>query len=160
MHNRRYRTPYKIWSFIGVLRSFRQNDEEKEARVMQVQSNLGPAGIGSANVSSPVSTVESTAPPPAPPPPAPVDAPDPVVEREAAQAEAQAQATQQRAAAQAESRAVAPRARLTFDSERSEVFVEVLNPSNGDVLFSFPAKEADQAFSSGLTQGSLVDQYA
>ena len=31
---------------------------------------------------------------------------------------------------------------------------------DGDVLFSFPAKEADQAFSSGLTQGSLVDQYA
>ncbi len=61
---------------------------------------------------------------------------------------------------QVESRAVAPRARLTFDTERSEVFVEVLNPSNGDVLFSFPAKEADQAFSSGLTQGSLVDQYA
>lgn len=125
---------------------------------MQVQSNLGPAGIGSANSSSPVSTVEHTAPPPAPPPPA--DAPDPVVEREAAHAEAQAQAAQQRAATQAESRAVAPRARLTFDTERSEVFVEVLNPSNGDVLFSFPAKEAEQAFNSGLTQGSLVDQYA
>ena len=127
---------------------------------MQVQSNLGPAGIGSANSSSPVSTVESTAPPPAPPPP-PADAPDPVVEREAAQAATrQQQAAQQSPAAQVESRAVAPRARLTFDTERSEVFVEVLNPSNGDGLFSFPAKEADQAFSSGLTQGSLVDQYA
>lgn len=126
---------------------------------MQVQSKLGPAGIGSANVASPVSTVETTAPPPAPPPP-PADAPEPVVGREAAPVEAQAQAAQQRAPVQVESRAVAPRARLTFDSERSEVFVEVLNPSNGDVLFSFPAKEADQAFSSGLTQGSLVDQYA
>jgi len=101
--------------------------------------------------------VES-APPPAPPPAA--DAPEPAVAREPSQAAAEQQATQQRAAVQAESRAVAPRARLTFDTERSEVFVEVLNPSNGDVLFSFPAKEADQAFSSGLTQGSLVDQYA
>ncbi|MBL8705424.1 MAG: hypothetical protein JNM30_11290 [Rhodospirillales bacterium] len=97
-------------------------------------------------------------PPPAPPPAA--DAPEPVVARETAPAAAEQQAVQQRAAAQVESRAVAPRARLTFDSERAEVFVEVLNPSNGDVLFSFPAKEADQAFSSGLTQGSLVDRYA
>lgn len=125
---------------------------------MQVQSNLGPAGIGSATASPSAPAVES-APPPAPPPAA--DAPDRAVARESTQAaEAQAQATQQRAAAQVDSRAVAPRARLTFDSERSEVFVEVLNPSNGDVLFSFPAKETEQAFQSGLTQGSLVDQYA
>ena len=125
---------------------------------MQVQSNLGPAGIGSTTASSPPPV--ETAAPAAPPPPPAADAPDPVVERDTAQAEAQAQATQQRAAAQVESRAVAPRARLTFDSERSEVFVEVLNPTNGDVLFSFPAKETDQASQSGLTQGSLVDQYA
>ena len=143
--------------FYWCFTEFRQNDEDNEARVMQVQSNSGPAGIGPATASPTALAVES-APPPTPPP-TPVDAPDPVVEREAAQAATQ-HAAQQSPAAQVESRAVAPRARLTFDTERSEVFVEVLNPSNGDVLFSFPAKEAEQAFQSGLTQGSLVDQYA
>jgi hypothetical protein len=55
---------------------------------------------------------------------------------------------------------VSPRARLNYDAEREEVFVEVLDRSTGEVLFTFPAKESESVRASGLGQGSLVDQFA
>jgi len=57
-------------------------------------------------------------------------------------------------------KSVSPRARLNYDSEREEVYVEVLDRSTGEVLFTFPAKESEQARLSGLSQGALVDQLA
>jgi len=122
---------------------------------MLVQSKSGPAGNGLAS-NAPAGTQEPS-PPPTPPPR--------VTPPEESEATARAQSKPDSAPEQvvvsqaAERREVTPRARLNYDQERSEVFVEVLNPSNGDVLFSFPAKETDQARLSGLEQGALVDQY-
>jgi hypothetical protein len=59
-----------------------------------------------------------------------------------------------------EEKQVSPRARLNYDSEREEVYVEVLDRKTGEVLFTFPAKESESARLIGLGQGSLVDQYA
>ena len=115
---------------------------------MQVQSKLGPAGIGSANVASPVSTVETTA-----PPPAPDSADKAVVAREE-------NPTPPPVPTRSGQKEVLPRARLNYDVEREEVFVEVLDRLTGKVLFTFPAKESDSARASGLGQGSLVDQLA
>jgi hypothetical protein len=60
----------------------------------------------------------------------------------------------------AEQKQVSPRARLNYDSEREEVYVEVLDRKTGEVLFTFPAKESESARLSGLGQGALVDQFA
>lgn len=128
---------------------------------MQVQSNLGPAGKGTAGSGSSTSPPDVSLPSPSPPPsPAPSGAANAAAQPDAAQVVAQEQVAKQVAEAQPGNRAVAPRARLNYDEETSEVFIEVLNPSNGDVLFTFPAKESDRALQSGLTQGSLVDEYA
>ncbi|MCC6471292.1 MAG: hypothetical protein IT563_23460 [Alphaproteobacteria bacterium] len=124
---------------------------------MQVQSNLGPAGIGGTNAAVSAQAPDATPPPPpaetTTPPPAPDSADKAVVAREE-------NPTPPPVPTRSGQKEVLPRARLNYDVEREEVFVEVLDRLTGKVLFTFPAKESDSARASGLGQGSLVDQLA
>ncbi|MCK6453629.1 MAG: hypothetical protein L6R19_22655 [Alphaproteobacteria bacterium] len=119
---------------------------------MQVQSSLGPAGIGTATSASGGPPVES----------APAPSPAPSVSPEPSAPPPQGGAPPPVVAAPpplpSERPAVAPRARLAYDSESARVYVEVLDRSTGDVLFTVPAVRARDAFPDGLPQGSLVDQ--
>ena len=123
---------------------------------MQVQSNLGPAGIGGTNAAASAPAPEAAPPPPpsdetSPPPPRNAADKAVVVAREDAPPQPLKPERQKE---------VLPRARLNYDVEREEVYVEVLDRSTGEVLFTFPAKESDSARQSGLGQGSLVNQLA
>jgi len=114
---------------------------------MQVQSNLGPAGIGTATSAS---GVNDSAPPP------PVDPPEPPSPPQEAKAPPPTVASPP--PLPAERPAVAPRARLAYDSDKARMYVEVLDRSTGDVLFTVPASQAQDSVPGGLPQGSLVDQ--
>ena len=49
-------------------------------------------------------------------------------------------------------------ARLSYDPESAEVFVEILDPTTGDVIRRFPAEEAAEKQSAFRQGGQLVDQ--
>lgn len=52
-------------------------------------------------------------------------------------------------------------ARLNYDEETKEVFVEILDPQTGEVLQRFPAEELpDQIRAAGGEVGSLVETFA
>ena len=133
---------------------------------MQVQSNLGPAGV-SAIATESVAVASNTGSPPAPVPSASADAPSSaeraVLSSPAASAGASSSGSSTAAAstrsASSSAQPSTPRARLAYNAKNSEVFVEVLD-GRGKVLFTFPARESDQAHRAGLGQGSLVDQVA
>ncbi len=121
---------------------------------MQVQSSLGPAGIGTATSTSGVSSPQS----------APVPSPTPSVSPEPTAIPPQGGTPPGVVASPpplpSERPAVGPRARLAYDSDSARLYVEVLDRSTGDVLFTVPAVRARDAFPDGLPQGSLVNQTA
>lgn len=51
-------------------------------------------------------------------------------------------------------------ARLSYDPENAEVFIEILDPTTGDVIRRFPAEEATDEQSAFPQGGALVDQVA
>lgn len=51
-------------------------------------------------------------------------------------------------------------ARLSYDPESAEVFIEILDPTTGDVIRRFPAEEAAEKQSAFRQGGRLVDQDA
>lgn len=51
-------------------------------------------------------------------------------------------------------------ARLSYDPENAEVFIEILDPTTGDVIRRFPAEEAAETQSAFRQGGRLVDQVA
>jgi len=51
-------------------------------------------------------------------------------------------------------------ARLSYDPENAEVFIEILDPTTGDVIRRFPAEEAAETQSDFRQGGRLVNQVA
>lgn len=118
---------------------------------MQVQSSLAPAGIGTTTSSGTGSVVENA-------PAVPIEAPEPAETPSPADGEAPPPTVASPPPLPSERPAVAPRARLAFDADRARMYVEVLDTSTGDVLFTVPAHKANESVPGGLPQGSIVDQ--
>jgi hypothetical protein len=120
---------------------------------MQVQSSLAPAGIGTTTPSGTGSVIESA-------PAVPIEAPEPAATPNPSPADGKTPppTVASPPPLPAERPAVAPRARLAFDADRARMYVEVLDTSTGDVLFTVPAHKANESVPGGLPQGSLVDQ--
>ena len=126
---------------------------------MQVQSNLGPAGSGPAPPVGGSTTAFSAQAPTASTLTSAATAPTTATATPNAPSnQAPPPAVQEPPPLPTERPAVAPRARLAYDSDRARMYVEVLDRSTGDVLFTVPAQEANDSIPGGLPQGSLVDQ--
>lgn len=79
----------------------------------------------------------------------------PAEKPEKANAEEKAQAKR------AESKSHGAHARLSYDQDKKEVFVEILDPQTGDVLQRFPAEELPERIrAAGGEVGSLVETFA
>lgn len=70
-------------------------------------------------------------------------------------------ADEKRQAKRADTQSHNAHARLNYDEDKKEVFIEILDPQTGDVLQRFPAEELpDQIRAASTGVGSLVETTA
>ncbi len=82
-------------------------------------------------------------------------------ERPAEKAEKTEKAEDTRQVKRAERQAKPAHARLQYDEETKEVFIEILDPQTGEVLQRFPAEELPEKLGAASTGvGSLVETIA